>query len=88
MSIEPTLRSLLGASKVSANVLVQKYERYGGIYTAYFRGECLTSSKHSGIQLHSFLAYLIKCAITGKPQTIYGYKGKQVRDNIHRTDML
>ncbi len=83
MSIDRTMHSLFGASKVAADVLVQEYGRYFGLRTACFRGGCLTGPDHSGAQLHGFLAYLMKCAITGQPYTVFGYKGKQVRDNIH-----
>ena len=83
MSIDQSLHSLFGASKVAADVLVQEYGRYFGMQTACFRGGCLTGPAHSGAQLHGFLAYLMKCAVTGTPYTVFGYKGKQVRDNIH-----
>ncbi len=88
MSIDQTLHSLFGASKVAADVLVQEYGRYFGVRTACFRGGCLTGPNHSGTQLHGFLAYLMKCAVTGTPYTVYGYKGKQVRDNIHSADLI
>lgn len=88
MSIDQTLHSLFGASKVSADVLVQEYGRYFGLSTACFRGGCLTGPHHAGAQLHGFLAYLMKCTVTGVPYTIYGYKGKQVRDNIHSADLV
>ena len=88
MSIDQTLHSLFGASKVAADVLVQEYGRYFGLKTACFRGGCLTGPNHSGTQLHGFLAYLMKCAVTGRPYTVYGYKGKQVRDNIHSADLI
>ena len=88
MSIDQTLHSLFGASKVAADVLVQEYGRYFGLYTACFRGGCLTGPNHSGAQLHGFLAYLMRCAISHTPYTIYGYKGKQVRDNIHSHDLI
>lgn len=88
MSIDQTLHSLFGASKVAADVLVQEYGRYFGMYTACFRGGCLTGPNHSGTQLHGFLAYLMKCAMTGKPYTVFGYRGKQVRDNIHSADLI
>jgi CDP-paratose 2-epimerase len=87
MSIDQTLHSLFGASKVAADVMVQEYGRYFGMKTACFRGGCLTGPGHSGAQLHGFLAYLVKCAITDTPYTIFGYKGKQVRDNIHSHDL-
>jgi CDP-paratose 2-epimerase len=88
MSIDQTLHSLFGASKVAADVLVQEFGRYFGLRTACFRGGCLTGPNHSGTQLHGFLAYLMKCAVIGTPYTIYGYKGKQVRDNIHSADLI
>jgi CDP-paratose 2-epimerase len=88
MSIDHTLHSLFGASKVAADVLVQEYGRYFGMQTGCFRGGCLTGPNHSGTELHGFLAYLMKCAITGKPYTVFGYKGKQVRDNIHSADLI
>ena len=88
MSIDNCLHSLFGASKVAADVLVQEYGRYFNMPTACFRGGCLTGPNHSGTQLHGFLAYLMKCTVTGKPYTIYGYKGKQVRDNIHSEDLI
>lgn len=88
MSIDHTKHSLFGASKVSADVLVQEYGRYFGMKTGIFRGGCLTGPGHSGTQLHGFLAYLVKCAITGTEYTIFGYKGKQVRDNIHSYDLV
>jgi CDP-paratose 2-epimerase len=88
MSIDHTLHSLFGASKVAADVLVQEYGRYFGMRTGCFRGGCLTGPNHSGTELHGFLAYLMKCAITGKPYTVFGYKGKQVRDNIHSADLI
>lgn len=88
MSIDGTLHSLFGASKVAADVLVQEYGRSFGIKTTCFRGGCLTGPNHSGTMLHGFLAYLMKCAVTGTPYTIYGYKGKQVRDNIHAADLV
>jgi CDP-paratose 2-epimerase len=88
MSIDQTLHSLFGASKVSADVLVQEYGRYFGMKTACFRGGCLTGPNHSGTQLHGFLAYLMRCTVTGRPYTVFGYKGKQVRDNIHSADLI
>ena len=88
MSIDSTQHSLFGASKVAADVLVQEYGRYFGMKTACFRGGCLTGPNHSGTQLHGFLAYLMKCAVTGAPYTIFGYKRKQVRDNIHSADLV
>jgi CDP-paratose 2-epimerase len=88
MSIDHTKHSLFGASKVAADVLVQEYGKYFGMKTGVFRGGCLTGPNHSGAQLHGFLAYLMKCAITGNHYTIFGYKGKQVRDNIHSWDLV
>lgn len=88
MSIDHSKHSLFGASKVAADVMVQEYGRYFGTKTAVFRGGCLTGPNHSGAALHGFLAYLMKCAITGSNYTIFGYKGKQVRDNIHSWDLV
>ena len=87
MPIDACLHSVFGASKVAADVMVQEFGRYFGMNTACFRGGCLTGPKHSGAQLHGFLAYLVRCAVTQKPYTIFGYKGKQVRDNIHVRDL-
>jgi CDP-paratose 2-epimerase len=87
MSIDSCMHSLFGASKVAADVLVQEYGRYFGLKTACFRGGCLTGPGHSGAQLHGFLAYLVQCAVTGSAYTVFGYKGKQVRDNIHSRDL-
>jgi CDP-paratose 2-epimerase len=88
MSIDMTRHSLFGASKVAADVLVQEYGRYFGMKTASFRGGCLTGPNHSGTELHGFLSYLMKCVMTGQPYTVYGYQGKQVRDNIHSRDLI
>ena len=88
MSIDQCKHSVFGASKVAADVMVQEYGRYFGMKTACFRGGCLTGPGHSGAELHGFLSYLMKCAITGKTYTIFGYKGKQVRDNIHSYDLV
>ncbi|MCC5635518.1 NAD-dependent epimerase/dehydratase family protein [Nostoc sp. CHAB 5844] len=88
MSIDNSKHSLFGASKVAADVLVQEYGRYFDMKTVSFRGGCLTGPSHSGTQLHGFLAYLMKCTVTGNPYTIFGYKGKQVRDNIHSSDLI
>jgi CDP-paratose 2-epimerase len=88
MSIDQTKHSLFGVSKVAADVLVQEYGRYFDMKTVCFRGGCLTGSGHSSAELHGFLAYLMKCAVTGKHYTIFGYKGKQVRDNIHSHDLV
>jgi CDP-paratose 2-epimerase len=88
MSIDNCKHSLFGASKVAADVLVQEYGRYFEMKTASFRGGCLTGPSHSGTQLHGFLSYLMKCTMVGKSYEIYGYKGKQVRDNIHSYDLV
>jgi len=88
MSIDHTKHSLFGASKVAADVLVQEYGKYFGMRTGVFRGGCLTGPYHSGTKLHGFLSYLMKCAISGDNYTIFGYKGKQVRDNIHSWDLV
>ena len=88
MSIDQSKHSIFGASKVAADILVQEYGRYFGMNTGVFRGGCLTGPNHSGAQLHGFLAYLMKCVITSNNYTIFGYKGKQVRDNIHSYDLV
>ena len=88
MSIDNSKHSLFGASKVSADILAQEYGKYFGMNIGIFRGGCLTGPNHSGAKLHGFLSYLIKCAITGDHYTIFGYKGKQVRDNIHSWDLV
>jgi len=88
MSIDQSLHSLFGASKAAADLLAQEYGRYFGLKTVTFRGGCLTGPNHSGAQLHGFLAYLMKCAATRVPYTVFGYKGKQVRDNIHSSDLI
>ena len=88
MSIDQSKHSLFGASKVAADVLVQEYGRYFGMKTGVFRGGCLTGPAHAGTELHGFLAYLMKCLVEGRPYRIFGYKGKQVRDNIHSHDLV
>lgn len=88
MSIDASLHSLFGASKVAADVLVQEYGRYFGIRTACFRGGTLTGPAHSATELHGFLAYVMRCAMTGTPYKVFGYKGKQVRDAIHSHDLI
>ena len=88
MSIDSSTHSLFGASKVAADVLAQEYGRYFEMNTGVFRGGCLTGPGHSGAQLHGFLAYLMKCTATGEPYTVFGYEGKQVRDNIHANDLV
>src|SRR4051794_13754710 len=88
MSIDRSTHSVFGASKVAADILVQEYGRYFDMPTVCFRGGCLTGPQHAGAQLHGFLAYLMRCTVTGDPYTIFGYKGKQVRDNIHAHDVV
>ena len=88
MSIDQTKHSLFGVSKSAADLLVQEYGRYFGMQTAVFRGGCLTGPGHSGTELHGFLSYLMKCTVARKPYVVYGYKGKQVRDNIHSVDLV
>ena len=88
MSIDHTKHSLFGASKAAADILVQEYGRYFGMPTACFRGGCLTGPAHAGTELHGFLSYLMKCTVTGRPYRVFGYKGKQVRDNIHSFDLV
>lgn len=86
-TIDQSKHSLFGASKVAADVMVQEYGRYFGMPTCCLRGGCLTGPSHSGVELHGFLSYLVKCNLEGKKYTIFGYKGKQVRDNIHSYDV-
>lgn len=88
MTIDQSKHSLFGASKVAADILVQEYGKYFGMHTGIFRGGCLTGPNHSGAKLHGFLSYLMKCAVSGEHYTIFGYKGKQVRDNIHSHDLV
>jgi CDP-paratose 2-epimerase len=88
MSIDQCKHSVFGASKVAADVMVQEYGRYFDMKTATFRGGCLTGPGHSGAELHGFLSYLMKCAMTAREYRIFGYKGKQVRDNIHSSDLV
>jgi len=88
MSIDNTKHSIFGVSKSSADLMVQEYGKYFGLNTGVFRGGCLTGPNHSSTQLHGFLAYLVKCIKTGTEYTIFGYKGKQVRDNIHCNDLV
>jgi CDP-paratose 2-epimerase len=88
MSIDHSTHSLFGVSKVAADLLVQEYGRYFEMPTVCFRGGCLTGPQHAGAQLHGFLAYLMKCTATGTPYTVFGYDGKQVRDNIHCSDLI
>lgn len=88
MSIDNTLHSVFGASKVSADIMCQEYGKYFNMNVGVFRGGCLTGPNHQGAQLHGFLSYLVKCIINDVPYTIFGYKGKQVRDNIHSYDLV
>lgn len=88
MSIDRSTHSLFGVSKASADLMVQEYGRYFDMPTVCFRGGCLTGPQHAGAQLHGFLSYLMKCTATGRPYTVFGYKGKQVRDNIHCRDLV
>jgi len=88
MSIDQSKHSLFGSSKLAADVLTQEYGRYFGMKTSVFRGGCLTGPGHSGAPLHGFLSYLVKCTVSGQPYTVIGYKGKQVRDNIHSLDLV
>src|SRR5579884_27324 len=87
MSIDNCLHSIFGASKVAADVMCQEFGRYFGMPTGTFRGGCLTGPQHAAVELHGYLGYIVNCALTGKPYTIYGYKGKQVRDQIHTRDV-
>lgn len=86
-SIDQSKHSLFGASKVAADVMVQEYGRYFGLPTCALRGGCLTGPNHSGVELHGFLSYLVKCNLEGREYKVFGYKGKQVRDNIHSLDV-
>ena len=88
MSIDASTHSLFGVSKAAADLLVQEYGRYFEMPTVCFRGGCLTGPQHAGAKLHGFLAYLMKCTVTGTPYTVFGYAGKQVRDNIHSADLI
>lgn len=88
MSIDHSMHSLFGASKAAADLMVQEYGRYFGMNTACFRGGCLTGPNHAGAELHGFLAYLVKCAVQSTEYTVFGYGGKQVRDNIHASDLI
>src|ERR1700731_3633945 len=88
MSIDYTKHSLFGASKAAADLLVQEYGRYFGMPTVCFRGGCLTGPAHAGADLHGFLSYLMICTVTGRPYRVFGYNGKQVRDNIHSADLV
>jgi CDP-paratose 2-epimerase len=88
MSIDQSTHSLFGVSKTAADLLVQEYGRYFDMPTVCFRGGCLTGPNHAGTQLHGFLSYLMRCTMTGDPYTVFGYGGKQVRDNIHSADLV
>ncbi|HEV3480419.1 MAG TPA: NAD-dependent epimerase/dehydratase family protein [Gaiellaceae bacterium] len=88
MSIDHSMHSLFGVSKSAADLMVQEYGRYFEIPTVCFRGGCLTGPNHAGAQLHGFLAYLMRCTVTGDPYTVFGYGAKQVRDNIHSADVV
>jgi CDP-paratose 2-epimerase len=88
MSIDASTHSLFGVSKAAADLLVQEYGRYFHMPTVCFRGGCLTGPNHQGAQLHGFLSYLMRCTVTGDPYTVFGYAGKQVRDNIHSNDLV
>src|SRR5215218_5402144 len=85
--IDQSKHSLFGASKVAADIMVQEYGRYFGMKTCCLRGGCLTGPNHSGVELHGFLSYLVKCNLERREYKIFGYKGKQVRDNIHSLDV-
>ncbi len=85
--IDQSKHSLFGASKVASDIMVQEYGRYFGLRTCSLRGGCLTGPNHSGVELHGFLSYLVKCNVEGRTYRIFGYKGKQVRDNIHAADV-
>ena len=86
-TIDQSKHSLFGASKVAADIMVQEYGRYFGLPTCCLRGGCLTGPNHSGVELHGFLSYLVKCNLEGREYRVFGYKGKQVRDNIHSLDV-
>ena len=88
MSIDQSLHSPFGASKLAADVIVQEYGRYFGLFTVCFRGGCITGPGHAGVELHGFLSYLMKCAVEGRTYSVFGYKGKQVRDNLHAYDLV
>ena len=88
MSIDRSTHSLFGVSKTAADLLVQEYGRYFDMPTVCFRAGCLTGPNHAGARLHGFLSYLMRCTVTGEPYTVFGYGGKQVRDNIHSADLV
>jgi len=86
--VDDCLHSIFGASKLATDVMAQEYGRYYGMNVGIFRGGCLTGAAHAGVELHGFLAYVVKCAMIGRKYTIFGYKGKQVRDQIHASDVV
>jgi CDP-paratose 2-epimerase len=86
-SVDNCLHSVFGASKLAADVMCQEFGRYFGMPVGIFRGGCLTGPQHSAVELHGYLGYIVKCAVEGRPYKIYGYKGKQVRDQIHAHDV-
>ncbi|MBI4405055.1 MAG: NAD-dependent epimerase/dehydratase family protein [Deltaproteobacteria bacterium] len=88
LSVDGCLHSIFGASKLAADIMVQEYGRYFGLKTAAFRGGCLTGSRHAGVELHGFVSYLVECAVRGNRYSIFGYKGKQVRDQIDSSDVI
>jgi CDP-paratose 2-epimerase len=88
LTIDQSKHSVFGASKAAADLMVQEYGRYFGMKTVCFRGGCLTGPAHAGAELHGFLAFLMRCTVSGKPYRVFGYKGKQVRDNIHSQDLV
>jgi CDP-paratose 2-epimerase len=88
MSIDQSMHSLFGVSKIAADLMVQEYGRYFGLKTSVFRAGCISGPNHSAALLHGFLAYLMKCTVMGLPYAVFGYKGKQVRDNIHSADLI
>ncbi|MEA2455885.1 MAG: CDP-paratose 2-epimerase [Thermoleophilaceae bacterium] len=88
MTIDDSMHSLFGVSKAAADLMVQEYGRYFGLPTVCFRGGCLTGPNHAGAKLHGFLSYLMRCNVTGEPYTVFGYDGRQVRDNIHSADLV
>ncbi len=88
LSIDQSTHSIFGVSKVAADLMVQEYGRYFDLNTVVFRGGCLTGPQHAAVELHGYLAYIVNCAVNKKPYTIFGYKGKQVRDQIHSSDVV
>src|SRR5262249_43871260 len=88
LSIDESMHSVFGVSKLSGDLMTQEYGRYFGLKTAVFRCGCVTGPAHAGAELHGFLSYLVKCAVLGLPYTVYGHRGKQVRDNIHAWDLV